>query len=111
MLSAINVTLVFSLLTDIVWVGFLFLYCLMDLAGFQGKCLTKCQKQCSFLVAAFDWLWARTISLILWPLHMLAKKLVYNKIQTAIGISKVLFSMFDVEFELYLFLFVISDII
>ncbi|XP_058181007.1 probable acyl-activating enzyme 16, chloroplastic isoform X2 [Rhododendron vialii] len=55
---------------------------------YEGKCLTKCQKQCSFLVAAFDWLWARTISLILWPLHMLAKKLVYNKIQTAIGISK-----------------------
>ncbi|KAG5531415.1 hypothetical protein RHGRI_026139 [Rhododendron griersonianum] len=56
--------------------------------GYLGKCLTKCQKQCSFLVAAFDWLWARTISLILWPLHMLAKKLVYNKIQSAIGISK-----------------------
>ncbi|KAI8538132.1 hypothetical protein RHMOL_Rhmol09G0078700 [Rhododendron molle] len=55
---------------------------------YEGKCLTKSQKQCSFLVAAFDWLWARTISLILWPLHMLAKKLVYNKIQTAIGISK-----------------------
>ncbi|KAG5531414.1 hypothetical protein RHGRI_026139 [Rhododendron griersonianum] len=55
---------------------------------YEGKCLTKCQKQCSFLVAAFDWLWARTISLILWPLHMLAKKLVYNKIQSAIGISK-----------------------
>lgn len=55
---------------------------------YEGKCLTNCQKQCSFLVAAFDWLWARTISLILRPLHMLAKKIVYNKIHSAIGISK-----------------------
>ncbi|XP_058182920.1 probable acyl-activating enzyme 16, chloroplastic isoform X2 [Rhododendron vialii] len=55
---------------------------------YEGKFLTKCQKQCSFPVAAFDWLWARTVSLVLWPLHMLARKLVYNKIHTAIGISK-----------------------
>ncbi|KAG5530900.1 hypothetical protein RHGRI_025750 [Rhododendron griersonianum] len=55
---------------------------------YEGKFLTRCQKQCSFPVAAFDWLWARTVSLMLWPLHMLAKKLVYNKIHTAIGISK-----------------------
>ncbi|KAI8538130.1 hypothetical protein RHMOL_Rhmol09G0078700 [Rhododendron molle] len=88
--KAINVTLVFSLLTDLVWDKDRFpLPVLLNGSGWlQGKCLTKSQKQCSFLVAAFDWLWARTISLILWPLHMLAKKLVYNKIQTAIGISK-----------------------
>ncbi|KAF7133387.1 hypothetical protein RHSIM_Rhsim09G0061500 [Rhododendron simsii] len=84
----IKISLTYMDIKRIYEIGFLFLYCLMDLAGLQGKCLTKCQKQCSFLVAAFDWLWARTISLILWPLHMLAKKLVYNKIQTAIGISK-----------------------
>lgn len=81
----------FFLLPDLVWGKDMFVLpvLLMDLAVLQGKCLTNCQKQCSFLVAAFDWLWARTISLILRPLHMLAKKIVYNKIHSAIGISKV----------------------
>ncbi|KAL6970932.1 Long-chain-fatty-acid--[acyl-carrier-protein] ligase AEE15, chloroplastic, variant 2 [Sarracenia purpurea var. burkii] len=54
----------------------------------EGKYLTNCQKQHSFLVSALDWLWARLISLILWPAHMLAKKLVYKKILSAIGMSK-----------------------
>ncbi|KAL7177122.1 hypothetical protein ACSBR2_030454 [Camellia fascicularis] len=55
---------------------------------YEGKYLTKSQKQPSYLVSALDWLWARIISLILWPVHILAKKLVYNKIHSAIGISK-----------------------
>ncbi|XP_052208189.1 probable acyl-activating enzyme 16, chloroplastic isoform X2 [Diospyros lotus] len=54
----------------------------------EGKYLTKNKEQHSYLVSALDWLWARTICLILWPLHLLAKKLVYNKIHSAIGISK-----------------------
>ncbi|XP_028081530.1 long-chain-fatty-acid--[acyl-carrier-protein] ligase AEE15, chloroplastic-like isoform X2 [Camellia sinensis] len=54
----------------------------------RGKYLTKSQKQPKYLVSALDWLWARIISLILWPVHILAKKLVYNKIHSAIGISK-----------------------
>ncbi|KAJ4723082.1 Long-chain acyl-CoA synthetase [Melia azedarach] len=55
---------------------------------YEGLCLTRNQKQPSHLVAIFDWLWARIISIILWPLHMLAEKLVYRKIRSAIGISK-----------------------
>ncbi|CAL5417655.1 unnamed protein product [Camellia sinensis] len=55
---------------------------------YEGKYLTKSQKQPSYLVSALDWLWARIISLILWPVHILAKKLDYNKIHSAIGISK-----------------------
>ncbi|KAI8004027.1 Protein CELLULOSE SYNTHASE INTERACTIVE 1 [Camellia lanceoleosa] len=55
---------------------------------YEGKYLTKSQKQPSYLVSALDWLWARIISLILWPVHILAKKLVCNKIHSAIGISK-----------------------
>jgi hypothetical protein len=40
-----------------------------------------------------DWLWARIIATILFPIHMLAKKLVYSKIHSAIGISKVLYCL------------------
>ena len=36
-----------------------------------------------------DWLWARVAAAILWPIHALAKKLLYSKFQSAIGISKV----------------------
>ncbi|KAL9408839.1 hypothetical protein AB3S75_047260 [Citrus x aurantiifolia] len=55
---------------------------------YEGFCLTRNQKQPSYLVALIDWLWARIICAILWPLHLLAEKLVYKKIQSAIGISK-----------------------
>lgn len=55
----------------------------------QGKCLTRNLEQPSHLSAVFDWLWSRIVASILWPLHILAKKIVYSKIQSAIGISKV----------------------
>ncbi|XP_047317488.1 probable acyl-activating enzyme 16, chloroplastic isoform X1 [Impatiens glandulifera] len=55
---------------------------------YEGKYLTKSQKQHPFLIAAVDWLWARVVAAILFPLHILATKLVYKKIHTAIGISK-----------------------
>lgn len=55
----------------------------------QGKCLTKDTKQPSYIAALLDWLWARTVAAILLPLHMLAKKIVYSKIHSSIGISKV----------------------
>ncbi|XP_059650964.1 probable acyl-activating enzyme 16, chloroplastic isoform X2 [Cornus florida] len=55
---------------------------------YEGKFLTRSQKQHSSLVSMLDWLWARTIAAILWPLHILAKKLVYSKIHSSIGISK-----------------------
>ncbi|KAG8369593.1 hypothetical protein BUALT_Bualt14G0029800 [Buddleja alternifolia] len=55
---------------------------------YEGKCLTKNQEQPSYLSAVFDWLGARIIAALLWPLHTLAKKIVYSKIHSAIGISK-----------------------
>ncbi|GLT49504.1 hypothetical protein SLA2020_230560 [Shorea laevis] len=54
----------------------------------EGLCLSSNQKQPSYLVSMLDWLWARLIAALLWPIHVLAKKLVYNKIHSAIGISK-----------------------
>ncbi|XP_021748986.1 probable acyl-activating enzyme 16, chloroplastic [Chenopodium quinoa] len=53
---------------------------------YEGKYLTK--KQQSFLTAFFDWLWARLAATVLWPIHNLAKILLYRKIKSAIGISK-----------------------
>ncbi|KAE8732128.1 putative acyl-activating enzyme 16 [Hibiscus syriacus] len=35
-----------------------------------------------------DYLWARVIAALLWPLHALARKFVYAKIRSAIGIQK-----------------------
>lgn len=55
---------------------------------YEGKCLTKNQKQPSYLVSVLDYFLARIIAAILWPIHMLAKKIVYRKIQSAIGLSK-----------------------
>lgn len=55
---------------------------------YEGKYLTKMQKQHSFLVALLDWLCARTIAAILLPLHILAKKVVYSQIKSAVGLSK-----------------------
>ncbi|XP_019184085.1 PREDICTED: probable acyl-activating enzyme 16, chloroplastic [Ipomoea nil] len=55
---------------------------------YEGKCLTKDQKQPSYLVSVLDWLWARAIAALLCPLHLLARKLVYSKIHSNIGISK-----------------------
>ncbi|PIN22687.1 Long-chain acyl-CoA synthetases (AMP-forming) [Handroanthus impetiginosus] len=55
---------------------------------YEGKCLARSPKQPSHLSAALDWSWARIIATILWPLHVLAKKIVYSKIHSAIGISK-----------------------
>ena len=54
-----------------------------------GKHLTRNQQEPSFLVAFVDWLWARVAASVLWPIHVLAKLLLYRKIQSAIGISKV----------------------
>uniref|UniRef100_A0A7N0TTB4 AMP-dependent synthetase/ligase domain-containing protein n=1 Tax=Kalanchoe fedtschenkoi TaxID=63787 RepID=A0A7N0TTB4_KALFE len=55
---------------------------------YEGKYLSKNQKQPPYFIAMLDLLWARVCALMLLPLHMLAKKLVYNKIHSAIGISK-----------------------
>lgn len=55
---------------------------------YEGKFLTREPRQSSFVTSLIDYLWARTIAALLWPLHMLGKKLVYQKIHSAIGISK-----------------------
>ncbi|XP_057536585.1 probable acyl-activating enzyme 16, chloroplastic [Amaranthus tricolor] len=55
---------------------------------YEGKHLTRNQQEPSFLVAFVDWLWARVAASVLWPIHVLAKLLLYRKIQSAIGISK-----------------------
>ncbi|ESW35799.1 hypothetical protein PHAVU_001G265700 [Phaseolus vulgaris] len=55
---------------------------------YEGKCLMKDQKPPSYLHSMLDWLWARIIATILFPVHLLATKLVYSKIHSAIGISK-----------------------
>ncbi|KAL8204643.1 hypothetical protein R6Q57_010266 [Mikania cordata] len=55
---------------------------------YEGKCLSRNQKQPSYIAAILDWLYARIIAAILLPLHLLAKKLVYSKIHSSIGLSK-----------------------
>ncbi|GKA63670.1 probable acyl-activating enzyme 16, chloroplastic [Tanacetum coccineum] len=54
----------------------------------QGKCLSRTQKQPSYIAATLDWLYARVIAAILHPLHVLATKIVYSKIHSSIGLSK-----------------------
>nr|GMD59897.1 probable acyl-activating enzyme 16, chloroplastic [Ipomoea batatas] len=79
---------------------------------YEGKCLTKDQKQPSYLVSVLDWLWARAIAALLCPLHLLASKLVYSKIHSNIGISKAgisgggsLSPHVDKFFEVWFFIF------
>ncbi|KAF7837048.1 putative acyl-activating enzyme 16, chloroplastic isoform X2 [Senna tora] len=55
---------------------------------YEGNCLTTHQNQPSYVYSILDWLWARIVAIILYPVHALAKKLVYSKIHSAIGISK-----------------------
>ncbi|KAJ8467409.1 hypothetical protein OPV22_029961 [Ensete ventricosum] len=55
---------------------------------YEGGVLTKEHIRESLIIVAKDWLWARIFAVLLWPLHMLAMKLVYSKIHSAIGISK-----------------------
>ncbi|KAL2343506.1 hypothetical protein Fmac_004791 [Flemingia macrophylla] len=55
---------------------------------YEGKCLTKNKKQASYVYSMLEWLWAIIMTTILLPVHILAKKLVYSKIHSAIGVSK-----------------------
>ncbi|KAG9446031.1 hypothetical protein H6P81_012159 [Aristolochia fimbriata] len=55
---------------------------------YEGKSLTRVQMKYPPLVATIERLLARVICSILWPLHMLATKIIYHKIHSAIGISK-----------------------
>ncbi|GAB2227863.1 hypothetical protein Drorol1_Dr00009690 [Drosera rotundifolia] len=55
---------------------------------YEGKYLTRRPEQHPHLVLLLDCLWARIVALVLWPIHVLAKKLLYSKILSAIGMSK-----------------------
>ncbi|CAN6291114.1 unnamed protein product [Urochloa humidicola] len=55
---------------------------------YEGTVLSNNPVEPSFVVYMVKWLWARLVAAILWPLHNLAKILVYKKIHSAIGISK-----------------------
>ncbi|XP_071719825.1 probable acyl-activating enzyme 16, chloroplastic [Rutidosis leptorrhynchoides] len=55
---------------------------------YEGNILPKNQKQPSYVVAMLEWLYARVVAAILLPLHLLAKKVMYNKIHSSIGISR-----------------------
>ncbi|ESQ56270.1 hypothetical protein EUTSA_v10024478mg [Eutrema salsugineum] len=55
---------------------------------YEGMCLTKEQKPPMYIVSLVDYLRARVVAALLWPLHMLAKSLIYKKIHSSIGISK-----------------------
>ncbi|CAN0911292.1 Probable acyl-activating enzyme 16, chloroplastic [Linum grandiflorum] len=55
---------------------------------YQGMYLSKEERQPSYLAAMLGGLLARVIAALLLPLHMLAKKIVYSKIHSSIGISK-----------------------
>ncbi|KAJ6965377.1 acyl-activating enzyme 16 [Populus alba x Populus x berolinensis] len=55
---------------------------------YEGTYLTRSQNEQSYFVSILGWLRARIFAAILLPVHMLAEKLVYSKIQSAIGIRK-----------------------
>ncbi|CAI0447585.1 unnamed protein product, partial [Linum tenue] len=55
---------------------------------YEGMYLTPKEQQPSHIAALLDWLCARMIAAILLPLHMLAKKVVYSKFHSDIGIRK-----------------------
>ncbi|KAL9260154.1 putative acyl-activating enzyme 16, chloroplastic [Drosera capensis] len=55
---------------------------------YEGKYLTRRPQQHPHLVLLLDCLWARIVAGVLWPIHVLAKKLLYRKILSAIGMSK-----------------------
>ncbi|KAJ8449679.1 hypothetical protein Cgig2_001335 [Carnegiea gigantea] len=55
---------------------------------YEGKYLTKEQKQQPAFIDTVDWLWARIAAAVLWPIHALAKKLVYSKIHLLLGCQR-----------------------
>ncbi|XP_052150648.1 probable acyl-activating enzyme 16, chloroplastic [Oryza glaberrima] len=55
---------------------------------YEGTVLSNNPVKPSFIVYMVNWLSARIVAALLWPLHNLAKTLVYKKIHSAIGISK-----------------------
>lgn len=72
-------------------------------------CLTKEQKPPMYIVAFVDWLWARVVAALLWPLHMLAKRLIYKKIHSSIGISKVVHEFYFLIWFVRFIIIVMTD--
>ncbi|KAK1282366.1 hypothetical protein QJS10_CPB22g00731 [Acorus calamus] len=55
---------------------------------YEGNVLAQMQDQRSAIILFFEWLRGIIVSAILWPLHLLGRKLLYQKIHNAIGITK-----------------------
>ncbi|VAI40155.1 unnamed protein product [Triticum turgidum subsp. durum] len=55
---------------------------------YEGTVLSNSPVKQSFIFYMFNYLRARIVAALLWPLHNLAKMLVYKKIHSSIGISK-----------------------
>lgn len=55
---------------------------------YQGKALTRAKMKRTSNLAAGEWFFAVIIAALLFPLHFLARKLVYRKIHAAIGMKK-----------------------
>lgn len=55
---------------------------------YEGKALAHAMKKTSTILAAAEWLVARIMMALLFPLHSLARILVYSKIHSAIGMRK-----------------------
>ncbi|PWZ54803.1 putative acyl-activating enzyme 16, chloroplastic [Zea mays] len=55
---------------------------------YEGTVLSNNLVKPSVIAYMMKWLWARLVAAFLWPLHNMAKILVYKKIHSAIGISK-----------------------
>eukprot|EP00252_Welwitschia_mirabilis_P023254 TRINITY_DN6544_c0_g1_i2.p1 TRINITY_DN6544_c0_g1~~TRINITY_DN6544_c0_g1_i2.p1 ORF type:complete len:662 (+),score=118.31 TRINITY_DN6544_c0_g1_i2:137-2122(+) len=55
---------------------------------YEGRCLAKAKHRAPFIIAILDCFLARILAAMLWPLHMLAKRLLYNRISSAIGLTK-----------------------
>lgn len=55
----------------------------------KGKSLARSRYKQSLSFAVSEWLFTRILAALLWPFHLLGKKLVYSKIHSALGITKV----------------------
>ncbi|CAA6659870.1 unnamed protein product [Spirodela intermedia] len=55
---------------------------------YQGKVLTEQKEELHLVSVTLEWVRARVVAVLLWPLHTLATILVYRKIYSTIGIRK-----------------------
>ncbi|XP_057830934.2 long-chain-fatty-acid--[acyl-carrier-protein] ligase AEE15, chloroplastic isoform X2 [Cryptomeria japonica] len=55
---------------------------------YEGKSLARTRHKQSLSFAISEWIFTRILAALLWPFHLLGKKLVYSKIHSALGINK-----------------------